>query len=625
MAQFEAKKLNIDNINNAQEFVDGDGLNAQVINEMVEGIMYAETSGGGSGGGSGVTLTNSYGESEVNGYTQKAVNGVAQAKNYYNESFYDSSVSNGDSTANVPRKTGLHLITLDDVPGSWYWQTVTDPDMRGCFLVFHTPSNNWVINFRRVVEGWGVSFDCFSETSGVVGEIRIYANASNYSTPKDFIRAHPNLYIEYELPPEYQYEDRVIENQPIRFLPLDGELELYNEWRKGLNLWTGSYASGAALSYDGGNTFAADGYNTSSKITVKPNTTYTASNVSVICGYGANDNYVQKINFGNYVDGVVTFTTNSQVAYIRMTSKGTSFMLNEGFHPYPYVPYSGKIIHQTDLDPVFEKIDKLSQDTEGSISDIYDVIDEVKEQSFYSHQINATLEDGNTEFQVVIPFLPFCDKVENAKVFAEVLYNVGYTTNSPKQEISLTRVSSGQGASGSAIKVFEIASDYTNVYTRTSVLSFTATGTPTLSAPTFTIVTFGSLIDTVEPTFKMFPPPLYTYNSNPNSGTNVADVESDTINIKITGKSLKFGDNSSTNTKFKFSIEQNPNNISLANGDVLEIPNGDSRFVITITDVNKIGTDDYCGEGYTTTEGNSTGTNPTPWVVGDTYWVKKKQ
>lgn len=51
------------------------------------------------------TLSNVDGNSEVDGFTQSAVKGIAQAKNYYNLGAYDTYVSNGNGTGTVARKT----------------------------------------------------------------------------------------------------------------------------------------------------------------------------------------------------------------------------------------------------------------------------------------------------------------------------------------------------------------------------------------------------------------------------------------------------------------------------------------------------------------------------------------
>ena len=49
MSEFNAKKLNPDNINGGKKFNNRDGFSANDLNGIVEGVLYNETQGGGSG------------------------------------------------------------------------------------------------------------------------------------------------------------------------------------------------------------------------------------------------------------------------------------------------------------------------------------------------------------------------------------------------------------------------------------------------------------------------------------------------------------------------------------------------------------------------------------------------
>lgn len=50
MASFSAKQLDISKVNGGEQFANGDAITATAMNSIIEGILYAEGSGGSGGG-----------------------------------------------------------------------------------------------------------------------------------------------------------------------------------------------------------------------------------------------------------------------------------------------------------------------------------------------------------------------------------------------------------------------------------------------------------------------------------------------------------------------------------------------------------------------------------------------
>lgn len=216
----------------------------------------------GDGGIGNATLSNIDGDSTENGFTQAAVKGIAQAKNYYNLGEYDTYISNGEGTGTVARKTQYN----DD--GT---QTL--------------------------------------------------------------------------LPSQYQYTEKVIENQPIRIANQEQEWYWDSEWRKGLNLYKGSQS----LNYQNFTTlFEADELPIGT-YTILISATTDDGNVNQIVGGG----FKQADQLYVMVNKPVTFTTTDtskiQIYTNTPTDVITSVMIVKGTIPYPYEDYYGKLIHEIDL------------------------------------------------------------------------------------------------------------------------------------------------------------------------------------------------------------------------------------------------------------------------------------
>ena len=151
------------------------------------------------------------------------------------------------------------------------------------------------------------------------------------------------------LPTQYQYTEQIPKNQPIRLLPFEGELKLYKEWRKGLNLVSEVLAN-RAVDVNTGNYFTANNWFASRKIKVEVGKTYYANTLSSLSFYDANGNYLRQPFYSGQNVSVYHFTCPNDVGFVVITKIGdASLMLTKGSHPYPYEPYYGGIVRQKDL------------------------------------------------------------------------------------------------------------------------------------------------------------------------------------------------------------------------------------------------------------------------------------
>lgn len=311
-------------------------------------------------------LLNTYGNSNQDGYTQEAANGVVQAKNYYNQAVYDSSVSNGDQTANVTRKT--EFFRLD---GSEAWTArmtskknlpiVYVPQLPligtgGTFYFLATAKTNLlpVRTENDVYSGAkGISFQQNSNGTTLI-HIRL-ENSLGYDTGEEAVTAvrnylsqHP-LYIQYEV--ATSYIEPVIENQPIRPANQEEEYYWHEEWRKGLNLANIIRGKGLSEGANNGAIVNDNGAYATSYIEVAPNAIYSQSGFSsqyVAC-YDSNKQFIGNIN----PNKTRTFTIPANGKFIVMNSLDTADyqtpIISKGTHPYPYEPYYGAIIRKKDL------------------------------------------------------------------------------------------------------------------------------------------------------------------------------------------------------------------------------------------------------------------------------------
>lgn len=158
----------------------------------------------------------------------------------------------------------------------------------------------------------------------------------------------PSGKLEYKLSSTYQYQDTIIENQPLLNLDSNGCNFLREEWEKGLNLLDNSMTiQNYGIDSSNGNVVSASGYYYIDNVQLKPNTTYSLAQDSSIYEYSSNMTYLGRKNG--------TFTTSSNATYFRFecqTSITTTPMLNSGTHAYPYEEYNGAIVREKDIEPV---------------------------------------------------------------------------------------------------------------------------------------------------------------------------------------------------------------------------------------------------------------------------------
>ena len=287
-------------------------------------------------------------------------------KNYYNLGAYDTYVSNGDGTQNVPRKTGIRRYSGSDVEKvTAYTYTNIDyfqiqkPEAYGGYNTFSAIP---IITNKYVVFNKQGDFDNVNSINTINGQAQkgyFWIGFAKGTTLEQAQQAIDGLIVQYKLASEYQYTEQVIENQPIRFLPLAGELELYEEWRKGLNLindWAIYDYSGMQFNTTNGNVFVAkitdgDPYFRTKVLNNLPAGTYTlsVSDPSVEIWVWNDTTLINTKNTFVKSSGEESFHIELENFTIGNTY-ALDLMLVRGSHPYPYEPYNGGIVREKDLE-----------------------------------------------------------------------------------------------------------------------------------------------------------------------------------------------------------------------------------------------------------------------------------
>lgn len=290
------------------------------------------------------TLSNTDGDSREDGFTQAAVKGVAQAKNYYNEGVYESSVSTSNDTVTVTRKTGyVDLGTLS-------WEKYPDSNFPHLFdtyisdLPIELPeSGNVIANVKcagfSIVPWSGTGYGSYE--IGLNSSGRLSVQFDSATTVEEFLRGISGRILQYELATEYQYTEKVIENQPIHIANQEECLYWHEEWRKGLNLYKGQQSF-----KEGFNNLSAEGKLPVGTYTIIIRTTSTQGNQLIGGGITQNDNVFVEANIPTIF---TTTTTEPLNIYINDASRVTSLMLVRGTVPYPYEPYYGELVREKDL------------------------------------------------------------------------------------------------------------------------------------------------------------------------------------------------------------------------------------------------------------------------------------
>ena len=110
MATFTPNEMNLSQINGGNRFVNGDIVEADTLNKVIEGVAYAQENGGsGSGGGSSVEVVQSTGTSTTAVMSQKATTeAINSAKPQFSVDPIDGSlvISGGSNFVYTPPSGG---------------------------------------------------------------------------------------------------------------------------------------------------------------------------------------------------------------------------------------------------------------------------------------------------------------------------------------------------------------------------------------------------------------------------------------------------------------------------------------------------------------------------------------
>jgi hypothetical protein len=139
MADFEAKKLNVKNINGGKEFANGDAPSKEFFNEVVEGILYLEENGG-NGGGTSIEV-----DSELSSTSKNPVqNNVITGK--INEVWHMASNAGFDASTALETANGNEsriLYLEEEIPNCVKKTDYANKSVGGVVRVFYaTDSNN---------------------------------------------------------------------------------------------------------------------------------------------------------------------------------------------------------------------------------------------------------------------------------------------------------------------------------------------------------------------------------------------------------------------------------------------------------------------------------------------------
>jgi hypothetical protein len=401
-----------------KQFLDKEGLSylLQTLknNKLIGGV----TSVNGSTGDVNLeipTLSNTEGTSgtsTTDGYTQSFINEVNN-KNYYNLGAYDSIVDNGDGTGTVYRKTRYtDLGTLDwrYADGAFYafLFSISDRARYHGYCSKYTNSSDDV-NWNEQDDK---HFNIGQNISG--GGPSIGIKDTDYSDVDTFKNAVSGVILIHEVAEAYTYTETVILNQPIHTLNQDMEQRVRAEVEKGLNLFDNDLLTKKS--------FSASGNSSSETMRIelwydlaltsffnmvfienggKSNTiTFTLnSNSNIYARVGINGSIADD---KYYIDTPLYLTAGTYTLTLNLESEKTQgsatirdIMLTKGTIPYPYQPYKGEIIRESDVNGVllWENGSPTSTYGEGditlnmSLSNFKYVVFECKDYSDYATQI----------------------------------------------------------------------------------------------------------------------------------------------------------------------------------------------------------------------------------------------
>lgn len=310
-------------------------------------------------------------EIDLSSYVTKIQQEKEKAKSYYNLGAYDTVKHNGDGTATVTRQTGYLEVTNADIRTRNGSQSGGGLAWYDCEKI-HLPTQDITANlYSSAANSWTSTTPNVTVQSN--GNIRIYSDKINLQEFREWLAENP-VCVQYKL--SAPYTEKVIVNQPIHTLDQSGEQWLREEWEKGLNLAKPILKSVttslnlkvmAVAKTTPGKRYCWSG-------------SYTKSGEDVVAGFGGiyilpssgpdingtyPDNYNNK--YGDSYEQLsqswnATFTATDEYALIVVGTTGvtaefnvSNLMLNEGDSAYPYLPYSGEIVREKDLESFVAK------------------------------------------------------------------------------------------------------------------------------------------------------------------------------------------------------------------------------------------------------------------------------
>ncbi len=301
------------------------------------------------------TLSNVDGDSTTDGFTQAAVKGAAQAKNYYNLGAYDTFVSNGDDTGMVPRNTRIVILN-----GSEVWAIYDGIPRSTAIDAF---AKNSVDNLPN-----NSPYILFSGAGTYKLGVRVAPNSFTEEQWIEYLKSNP-IIVQVKTAEKYQYTEKVIENHPIHIANQEECLYWHEEWRKRLNLFNyravQSAVSTDKLALSEGKIVAnwkgapfdyVIPFKTRGRATItvdfQSGGGYWAYNMVWLYSDGTRENLTQ--NQGINTPGVYTFTSSKGsvigiTCNVNLEYTISNIMINEGTHPYSNEDYNGPILHEKDL------------------------------------------------------------------------------------------------------------------------------------------------------------------------------------------------------------------------------------------------------------------------------------
>lgn len=382
MAEFQPQKKVLTDFNNGQKYNDGDGLNADTINSLVESTLYAQDNVG--SGGSGATLTNYDGDSQEEGFTQWYIKRGAQAKNYYNLGAFDEYIPQNDNTTIIRRKTGYITLTAENID-------ILSP-FTGTYPATSYGLKIKNMNFSAIM---AVNTPCKLSNYTYVNEIinngeTLYVSVvfnNPVDSDEEAISLVDGLNIEYLLAEPYNNQaEKIIDYSPVRELPKIGEVFINEEWQKTLN------------------------YCMVKEIPQGEETIIAKNLPAGIYTFALNENaenlhgqYILSVSGNSYpavsVQSKITFriTTPKDISIYVNVVNGTHFaMLNRGDTQMPYTPYNGKIIHEKDFNTLATEVSNMNSE----IDNLSERLDSLGFKSgSLSYNFNATATQNEVKRQ----------------------------------------------------------------------------------------------------------------------------------------------------------------------------------------------------------------------------------